>query len=201
MYGKFGGALQVTDHIADARPPEIGHKMVDSFFREYAGRTFGDGLLRIHTAESAIEANRRCARLIPDSSGMVSCFGFDWMGRDLAVDVRSGRELSVVMFEPGAAEIAQSDIPFLEFCDIADDAVAPDVFGTWMEVRGSSRPLAFSECAGYDVPLFLGGTDDIRNMSRMSVEIYWELCIQLASKAMDLPKGSSISQIIIRDER
>jgi hypothetical protein len=56
-------------------------------------------------------------------------------------------------------------------------------------------PLSSSQCAGYKVPLFLGGKDSLENLEVIDLEVYWSLSGQLRDGARVLPPGSSIGQV------
>ena len=55
--------------------------------------------------------------------------------------------------------------------------------------------LAFDQCAGYKVPLFLGGEDSIHNLELSDIEVYWSLMAQLRLATIDLAPGTRISEI------
>ncbi|MEU0792390.1 T6SS immunity protein Tdi1 domain-containing protein [Amycolatopsis sp. NPDC005961] len=46
-----------------------------------------------------------------------------------------------------------------------------------MEVSG--KGVSWAVCAGYQVPLFLGGADVVENLEEFDLEVYWSLCAQM----------------------
>ncbi|WP_431278627.1 T6SS immunity protein Tdi1 domain-containing protein [Leifsonia poae] len=64
-----------------------------------------------------------------------------------------------------------------------------------VERQPSISPLAFDECVGYEVPLFLGGGDEIDNLQVADMEVYWTLTGQLRVATHDLRPGRSVSEI------
>jgi hypothetical protein len=58
-------------------------------------------------------------------------------------------------------------------------------------------PLKASECVGYDIPLFLGGADEVPNLTRTDMGVYWSICGQLRNGTRNLPAGATISGVVI----
>lgn len=136
----------------------------------------------------------------PEFSGRMQPFGFDWLGRVFAFD--SARlvdgEPQILMLEVGAGEAMEIPVGVEEFhngelVDYAQDLVALQFWMEWSSVHRAS--LEFSECAGYKVPLFLGGEDSVANLECIDAELYWSLCAQLRRGVLDLPAGHSIKSI------
>ena len=42
----------------------------------------------------------------------------------------------------------------------------------------SNVEIEFGRCAGYKVPLFLGGDDIVENLEDSDMEVYWEVLTQ-----------------------
>jgi hypothetical protein len=42
------------------------------------------------------------------------------------------------------------------------------------------------------VPLFLGGADDVSNLERSDLAVYWSLCGQLRRHTVELPPATRI---------
>lgn len=57
--------------------------------------------------------------------------------------------------------------------------------------------LAFDQCVGYKIPLFLGGEDDVHNLEVSDMEVYWSLMGELRLATMNLAPGTRISGIEI----
>jgi hypothetical protein len=54
------------------------------------------------------------------------------------------------------------------------------------------QPLRFTECAGYKVPLFLGGKDSTSNLEVSNTEVYWSLMGGLRLATRNLEQGTRI---------
>lgn len=39
--------------------------------------------------------------------------------------------------------------------------------------------IEYGRCAGYVIPLFLGGADDITNLEDSDMEVYWNIMTQI----------------------
>ena len=65
-------------------------------------------------------------------------------------------------------------------------------FHDWINAYAPELPLDMRECVGYRVPLFLGGTDDVSNLERSDLAVYWSLCGQLRTRTVELPPGTAI---------
>ena len=106
------------------------------------------------------------------------------------------------MLEPGtghALEIPAGLIDFheVELVEYGEDSLAIEAFNTWSIQPAVDLPLPRNSCAGYSVPLFLGGRDEIENMELVDLEVYWALCGELRLGIKDYAKGSSITNISI----
>ena len=152
------------------------------------GAVFGSGLLRVHTVDSAREADTHVAAGFTEFVGQVRCFAFDWLGRQFSVDTTRGEpdDPGILMFEPGTAEALEIPTTLSRFfdeelVDSADAALALEFFSEWLESGGSAP--AFSECVGYRTPLFLGGADDISNLEILDMGVYLHIMSELRQAA------------------
>jgi hypothetical protein len=106
----------------------------------------------------------------------------------------------VLLFDPGAGEALEIPATFAELhdqelVDEADAALAASFFEAWVAATSSTLPLGVSECVGYRTPLFLGGIDDVSNLDRCDVGVYWSLMGQLRLSTQALPPGTSIGHV------
>jgi hypothetical protein len=201
---RFLGKFTVTDgapggEFAGGRGP------LQTVLGELGGCTFERGLYRVHTESSALAATQLVAAAFPEFRSRLSCFAFDWLGRQFATD--SGRGVAsdpeVMMFEPGTGEALEIPVPLSRFhdeelVDCSEAALAVEFFSDWMSVHRSA--LDFDQCAGYRTPLFLGGEDAVSNLEVSDLDVYWTLMGQLRLKAMTLPLGTPISEVQIEEQ-
>ncbi|NJC62916.1 DUF1851 domain-containing protein [Planosporangium flavigriseum] len=197
---------RVTDRLDEAPAGDLGAVPPDlaELFRSMAGLTFNDGLYRIHTPRTAADSNEFCARLIQGFADSMYCFGFDWLGRNLAIDMSGRGEPLVVLVEPGAGEYMESGMGIRAFHDetLVEDptALAAGFFDEWRAAHPEFTRLRYDQCIGCKVPLFLGGEDEVDNLEVVPYDVYWELCVQLRTGVRRMAPGTSIGRIIKASE-
>lgn len=107
--------------------------ILHGLFDEHGGTSFDEGLYRVHDAASSREATQNAAIAYPALKFPWVCFGYDWLGRQFALDYHRGTadKPEVVMLEPGTGEILEVPATFEDFHDYAlveyqDACLAPD---------------------------------------------------------------------------
>lgn len=174
---------------------------LQGIFESAAGVTLVDGFYRFHTRESALRGNQACAKLIRGFEGRFFVFAFDWLGRELAVDVRhDARDGEVICVDPGGGEYLTTDCPLSEWHDAVagdEDPLSYPFYLDWRRANPAQGALSFGQAIGYQVPLFLGGEDEVPNLDVCDREVYFELCTQLAHRTRELQVGETIHSISI----
>ena len=104
------------------------------------------------------------------------------------------------MLEPGTGQALEIPVDQAAFHEVElvqepEAAVAYSFFREW-EANGGVIP-SYEECVGYQKPLYLGGTDDLRNLQLTSMDVYWTLSGQLLAQTRGLPVGTRIADITI----
>lgn len=157
-----------------------------AFAREFAGASFGSGLYRVHDDRSGPLALALIADAFPEFARRVCPFGYDWLGRQFAVDSAriAGGQPQVLLLEPGTAEALEIPVSFSAFHDDeliehADAALAHDFFEDWTASHATALPLRRDQCVGYRIPLFFGGRDTVENLEVGDLEVYWSIFGQL----------------------
>ena len=172
----------------------------DELMSAHGGSTFERGLYRLHTPESARLAQVTIGEAFPEVAGGIASFGFDWLGRQFAVDLRPGRDRHVLLVEPGTGEILEIPWSFAAFhnrelVDEPDAAVAKSFFAEWAGANPSLLPLAPDVCVGYDIPLFLGGRDELENLAPVNIWVYWSIAGQLRAHTFGKASGTQVSNV------
>ena len=128
---------------------------------------------------------------------------FDWLGRIYGVDTQArwGRRSRIVRLVPGTGEIEGSDIPVEQFLFGQSEAefheaLSGDYFRDW-QGHEAHLILAPDQCAGYKVPLQLGGEDDVPNLQVTPVVVCWSLGGQLANAG--LVPGTHVDKVSLSD--
>ena len=167
------------------------------------GVTLADGLYRVFDADGVRAWTAAAGEAFPSCAGRVTVFAADWLGRLLAADADrrdpSGREL-VLLLEPGTGEVLEvpctvEQVHTQELLEAPDALVAADLYAQWRRASGDDAPLALSECVGYRIPLLLGGADEVENLERCDMAVYWSLAGQVAQQVAGLPDGTPITSV------
>ncbi|MFC6562315.1 T6SS immunity protein Tdi1 domain-containing protein [Actinoplanes utahensis] len=201
MFDRLIRAFPVTARERIQVPPYSVPRLLRSCFEEMGGSTLAAGFLRFHSPSSAEASTIRCATLIEGFGGRFYCFSVDWLGRELAVDLRKPGA-DVILVDPGGAEYLDPETSLFQWHDVVasdDDPLAYPFYKEWREANANVGPLGFNQCIGYSVPLFLGGQDEVGNLALIDREFYFETCTQLAKGARSLPPGATIESIAESD--
>jgi hypothetical protein len=108
----------------------------------------------------------------------------------------------VLLLEPGTGEwleipVGEDAFHREELMQEPDAAVAYSFYRRWLD-SGETAP-AYEECIGYKTPLYLGGVDDLENLQRSTLDVYWTVSAQLLSRIRGLPIGTRIADISIAE--
>ena len=150
-------------------------------FLEYcSGKSFLNGLYRIHNTEDIPKWNDIVGRAFPKFAGKIKTFGYDWLGNHFALDLDRN---VVLLFEPGAGEVFNVNEDFINFhnktmTEYTEECLAELFFDDWYEANDKYQ-LLHNECVGYKVPLFLNGSEELDNLEVSDMEVYWEIMAPL----------------------
>jgi len=182
MFTQFRDFFNIpTTESADKRKKDV----LLEFRNEFQGMEFGEGIYRVFKIEDISKWKKIITDGYPDFKGKFEPFGFDWLGRCFAIDLRRKTKGQVLMFEIGTA--AALEIP----CDIitfhnneipnnGEACLAKTFFHQWRE--SNEQKIHYSECVGYKVPLFLNGEDTIENLELSDMDVYWSLLSQTKNR-------------------
>ncbi len=155
---------------------------------QFEGTSFLKGLYSIHKHEDLDKWTQVIEGSYPEFTGRIICFGYDWLGRQFAIDnqrKKNGKEM-ILMFEPGTADVLEIPCDIIEFheteiVEYHDACLASSFFNEWMS-NAKDNSIEFGKCVGYKTPLFLGGEDAVLNLELSDMDVYWTLCSQLINK-------------------
>ncbi len=71
----------------------------------------------------------------------------------------------------------------IDLVEYANDALATNFHQEWLSI--DDKPIGIYECIGYIKPLYLEGADEVSNLERCDIEVYWGICSQLIAKIRD----------------
>lgn len=153
---------------------------VESFLKAYAGKSFLNGLYRLFRLSDISKWNEIVKKSFPQCVERINVFGFDWLGRIFAMDLDNN---TVLLFEPGTGEVLDIPANFIDFHNVEiakyhQESLASNFFYEWYEVN-DNYILTYDKCAGYKIPLFLNGKDEVENLEISDMEVYWEIMMPL----------------------
>lgn len=202
MFERFLASFPVSDGPRVAARSKM--TSVGEWLDAAGGRTFEGGLYRVHTKVSARASDALVRDAFPEFAGRLTCFGYDWLGRQFAADTGRGTadDPEVMLFEPGTGEALEIPVPFSRFhdeelVDYTEEALARSFFDQWRHSGGQAPTI--SECVGYQRPLFLGGQDSVANLEITDLDVYWTVMGQLRRQARGLPEGTLVTEVV-RDQ-
>lgn len=170
----------------------------------YGGKSFGNGLYRLHKLDEIEKWNLIITKAYPEYCNSVTCFGYDWLGRQFAIDKERmvDGQSQIVMFEPGTGEVLEIPCDFCSFhedeiVNYNDACLASGFFKEWLNIHKNA--IGSNECVGYKILLFLGGEDIISNLELCNMDVYWEMCSQLIQKTKQLPEGTIVQNIDMKE--
>jgi hypothetical protein len=197
---------KITHDAGNTPLPASLKKRVDAEFlfvlENLGGKTFNHGIYRVHEGGQLQEYTETVCEQFLACKGKAIVFAADWLGRQFILDfneLKTGKP-TVSCLEPGVPDTFCTDQTIVEFhnktlVDQADAALAEELFKKWKAKNRHGVPPG--QCAGYKVPLFLGGKEDLTNLELTDMSVYVDLCCQLWNKVKDLPDGTSIGKVTI----
>ena len=153
---------------------------LEDFLHNYEGRVFLNGLYRLHKLTDVEKWTDIIKKSYPKFNGDIKIFGYDWLGRNFALDLNRN---VVLIFEPGTGEILNTQVDFFDFhnneiIESHEACLASNFFEAWCKATGDVT-LSYDKCVGYKIPLFLNGKDEIENLEVSDMEVYWEIMMPL----------------------
>lgn len=122
---------------------------VEDFLKKYSGKSFKNGLYRIHELEKINKWNDIIGEAFPPARGKVQVFGYDWAGRTFSIDNETN---TVLLLEPGTGEAFDIGLDFYDFHNLQipkndDFCLLPEQFEEWYKTN-DEYVLKNNECVG-----------------------------------------------------
>lgn len=163
---------------------------VDGIAVQLGGLSVANGLYRWHDLIRAQRWTARAGQAMPEMAGRIRCFAVDWLGRQLAVDLLrtdSAGMPMVVRVDIGSGEVVDVaanlwELHERELVHRHEEALMSSLYLDWRTASHDPFPLRAYECVGYLVPPFIGGADEVGNLTRTDTEVYWDLTGELLQK-------------------
>ncbi len=184
------------DGSTPSLPPKPEHLLA-----VLSGRSFNGGLYRVHTPDSAAEWTEIVGKLFPQHAGEFAVFGYDWLGRQFALNAGPRAHGQVLMFDAAEGTCLEIPADVVGFHDrilveLPEPTLELATYEAWR--KAGNGPLAPDQCAGYQVPPTLGGSFEVSNLKTIEMEIEWELLTQLWDVHRQHP-GARIDSVKIDD--
>jgi hypothetical protein len=173
-----------------------------AFVSEYAGRSFGAGLLRVQPTDGDLGLlawnGRNGWRDDWSSIPRGAAFASDWRGNLFMFDpdrLPTG-ERPVATLSIGTGEYENLNISFGEFIGevmpkMWGDYLGQAMFASWI-AAGGVVPTS-EQCVGHKVPLILGGSDEPSNLEVLFLRVWVSFAGQIYEQAKNLPPGTKIT--------
>ena len=157
----------------------------NDFISQLGGKSFAKGLFNSFSVSNLKKWTEIVNEAYPDFKDMFKLFGYDWLGRCFAIDLRENTRGNVLLFEIGTADVLEIPCQFEDFLNeeipvYSEDCLAKSFFDAWFECYGQN--IKYGQCVGYKVPLFLGGEDTLNNLEISDMEVYWSIISQIKNR-------------------
>jgi hypothetical protein len=202
--------VEVTRFQTDApRNPWPGGRVVGfaELTSAYMGFAFAGGIYRLHSQASGVTCDQLIRAVCPWLSPMVYSFGYDWLGRQFALDDQrmAGGEPLVLMCDLTTGEAFNIPATFADFhsrtlIEKSNAALNSDLFDRWAAANRNALPLLPNQIVGYRIPLSLGGKHEVANLEVVDFEVELELSGQIAAQIEAAPVGARIARIKSEEE-
>lgn len=164
---------------------EYSEDLYNDFIMQLDGKRFGQGLFNSFSKDNVKKWTEIVSEAYPEFQNLFKIFGYDWLGRCFGIDLRKSTYGNILMFEIGTNDVLEIPCTFDKFLNeeiplYADACLAKSFFDEWMNNFGKS--IVYGRCAGYKVPLFLGGEDSVNNLEDSDMEVYWSVLTQVKSR-------------------
>lgn len=161
--------------------------LYDDFIMQLGGKSFGRGLFNIFSKDNIDKWTGIVSEAFPEFKDLYKLFGYDWLGRCFGIDLRKNSCGNILIFEIGTDDILEVPCALDSFLNeeipiYSDACLAKSFFEEWMDIFG--KQIEYGRCAGYKIPLFLGGEDSVNNLEDNDMEVYWSVLTQIINKKM-----------------
>lgn len=172
-------------------------KPIRELLENEGGMSFDSGLYRLHTISSSAYWTEIASKYFSKYQDCFCCFGFDWLGRQYAMDLKDWN--LIYLFDPSTGEAFELEQSLVDFhnddlVNYRDETLSSKEFEKWL--LEAKKPLRFDQCVGFKVSLFLGGIDRFENYELADLEVHWELSYQIFRKTKNLPEATLIDKVV-----
>lgn len=176
MFSKF------LNYFGETKKVVYSKNLYNDFITQLGGKKFGKGVFCSFNNDNIGKWTELVTEAYPKFKNKFKLFGYDWLGRCFGIDLRLLTRGKILMFEIGTDDVLEIPCSFEEFLNEeiplhSDACLAEPFFDEWMNY--SHKEMAYGRCAGYKIPLFLGGEDIVSNLEDSDMEVYWGITTQI----------------------
>ena len=162
--------------------------LYNDFILRLGGKRFGNGVFNSFSNDNLSKWTEIVSEAYPEFKNLFKLFGYDWLGRCFGIDLRKNTSGNILMFEIGTSDVLEIPCTFKKFLDeeiplYSDACLAESFFNEWSKYSGET--IEYGRCAGYKIPLFLGGEDTVTNLENSDMEVYWSIISQIKKQAVN----------------
>src|SRR6476659_4267018 len=117
---EFVASYRPSGVVAEGKLDDDRSGVLEFFLSRFGGLSFNDGIYRMHTRESSERWSQIAASVFPEPKLDIGCFGYDWLGRQFALDTsrKSAKEGMVLMLDVELGQVYSTDRNMIDFHNI-----------------------------------------------------------------------------------
>lgn len=176
MFNKF------LEYFGKRKQINYSNDLYNDFIEQLGGEKLGNGIFFVFKKDDISKWSHIISESFKEFNNKFKVFGYDWLGRCFGIDLREETKGNILMFEIGTNDVLEIPCAFDKFLEeeiplYSEACLAESFFHEWTNY--SKIELEYGRCAGYKVPLFLGGEDTKENLEDSDMEVYWEIITQV----------------------
>jgi hypothetical protein len=119
------------------------------------------------------------------------------MGRQFCLSTSGEMLYTFDIAIPEVFELKQTIVSFHndDLVSDTDDMLAVNLFSETLSYNKISA-IDFNDCIGLEIPVFLGGKDELQNYKVQNLEVYWAITGQLYNKTKDFPPEQKLKMLV-----
>ncbi len=159
-----------------------GINVINEVFLNIGGAVYENGLFEIYDIQKSKVFSNIVEEEFENTKGKIVCFARDWLNNQLCIT--NYEPYNVLLFDLNFKEIYHLDINIKQFFEnkIIEEYESIFLLNYYQDFLELNGALECGKCAGYKIPLILGGVDSIDNMDIVDCEVDAELVKQIYTK-------------------
>lgn len=168
-------------NIENDTPIDYTLDPLTNFRNIFAGMSLNNGLLKILKKEDVHTWKNDIMLAFPKFVNKFEPFAYDWLGSFYCIKLSNVNKPGILIFNIGYNRCLLVPCDFLEFIEKeipnnVNTALVSSGYDKWLEYRPA---LKYDECVGFIKPMFLDGSDTLKNTDVYDLKQYWGAITQL----------------------